>query len=83
MMRNVTKGLRRAAAGLLSVLMLLTQAVLPVAALAQEASSLPVLNLSYTMGEEPRSVSVQAAMYGISPYTGRCCRRRCSIRRSW
>ncbi|MDD5897132.1 MAG: hypothetical protein PUE14_01375 [Clostridia bacterium] len=66
-MKRMTGGLKRAAALLMSLFMILSQFAFPVTALAQETSMLPGLNLTYAMGESTQTVFVQPVLYQQQP----------------
>ena len=67
MFKNLIGGIKRAAALLMSLLILASQLMLPVTALAQDASALPAVNLYYMAGEEQRSISIWPSLYGDQP----------------
>ena len=67
MMKQIAGGLKRAAALMMSLFIILSQLALPVAALAQDVSLLPGLNLYYAAGDQTQTVFVQPAMYAGQP----------------
>ena len=66
MFKRMAGGLRRAAALMMSLFIILSQMALP-AALAQDVNALPALNLSYPAGDGTQTVFVQPVMYAGQP----------------
>lgn len=69
MKKHFLSGIRRAAAGLTCMLLLVAQLVLPMAAFATaDLSTMPTVLLTYTTdGETPQTLSVTATMNGQQP----------------
>ena len=67
MKKRMAEGLKRAAAWLMTVFMILSQLAMPVAALAQDVTMLPSLNLIYPVGEGTQAVTVQPTLYAQQP----------------
>ena len=67
MLKRMAGGLKRAAALMMSIFIILSQLALPVAALAQDVTMLPGLNLYYSVNGEPQTVFVLPALYANQP----------------
>ncbi|MBR5545985.1 MAG: SH3-like domain-containing protein, partial [Clostridia bacterium] len=67
MIKRMAGGFKRAAALMMSLFIILSQMMLPVAALAQDVNALPALNLSYFAGDAAQSVTVAPALYADQP----------------
>ena len=65
MIRRLAGGFRRVCALVLSVFMILSQFAFPVAAMAQDLSVLPVVNLYWQEGENTLSSSAVPSLYGM------------------